>query len=70
MLQNYMFTSLCKIFIYLSNQAGAFHFHVHHYQCLTVPVELAVIGFVFWFSGVGTVEMLVWLACVTASKSV
>jgi hypothetical protein len=44
--------------------------HVHHYQCLPVPVELAVMVFAFWFIRVGMAEMLVWLACVIVSKSV
>ena len=43
------FTSLCKIFTYLSNLQKLFQCHVHHYQCLAVPVQLAVMGFVFWF---------------------
>ena len=36
------FTSLCKnLFKLLEFLAEAFRCHVHHFQCLTVPVELA-----------------------------
>ena len=34
------FTSLCKIFIYLSFFAAAFWRHVDHFQSLEVPVEI------------------------------
>ena len=38
---NNRFTSLCKnLFNVLEFLAGAFWCHVHHFQCLTVPVEL------------------------------
>ena len=49
--------------------AEAFRSHVHHYQCLVVPVELAVM-FVFRFSVVGIAEMLVLLACAILSMCV
>jgi hypothetical protein len=50
--------------------AEALRCHVHHYQRLAVPVELAVMEFIFQFTVVGIAEMLVWLACVIVSKSV
>jgi hypothetical protein len=50
--------------------AGASRCHVHHYQCLAVLVELAVMEFIFQFMEVGIAEMLVWLACELVSKSV
>ena len=35
------FTSLCKnLFNLLEFSAGAFRYHVHHFKCLTVSVEL------------------------------
>jgi hypothetical protein len=40
----------------------AFRCHVHHSQCLAVPVELAAMGLVFQFIGVRIAETLVWLA--------
>jgi len=43
---------------------------VPYLQYLAVPVELAVIKFVFRFMVVVIAEMLVWLACVILSKSV
>ena len=33
------FTPLCKIFTYLSFLSEAFQCHMHHFQCLTVPVS-------------------------------
>jgi hypothetical protein len=39
--------------------AEAFRCHVHHYQYFVVPVELAVMQFVFHFIGAGIAEMLV-----------
>ena len=40
------FTSLCKnLFNLLEFLAQAFRCHVHHFQCLTVPVELAAMFF-------------------------
>ena len=50
--------------------ADGFRYYVHHFQCLGVPVELAVIKFVFQFMVVAIAEMLVWLASVIVSKSV
>ena len=50
--------------------AKAFRCPLYHYQCMAVPVELAAMKFVFWFTVVGIAEILVWLACVTVSKSV
>ena len=41
----------------------------HNYQCSVVLVELAMMVFVMRFLWVGMAEMLVWLACVIASKS-
>jgi hypothetical protein len=43
---------------------------VHHYQSLTILVELAVIGFIFQFIVLGIAKMLVWHACVIMSRSV
>ena len=44
-------TSLCNnLFNLLEFLAETFRCHVHHFQCLTVPVELAVM---FWFIVVG-----------------
>jgi hypothetical protein len=63
------FTSLCKIFTY-EFLAEVFQCHVHHFQYLADPVELAAMKFVFQFMVVGIAEMLVWLACVIVSKSV
>ena len=34
-----------------------------NFMCLTVPVELAAMKFVFRFMVVGIAEMLVWLCC-------
>jgi hypothetical protein len=39
------------------------------WQFLTIPVELAVMGLVFWLIVVGIVEVLIWLACVIVPKS-
>ena len=44
-----------------------FVMHLHHFQCLTVPMELAAM---FWFMVVGIAEMLLWLLCLIVSKSV
>ena len=53
------FTSLCKkLFNLLEFLAEAFRCHVHHFRCLTVPVELAVM---FQFVVVGMAEMLLWV---------
>jgi hypothetical protein len=49
---------------------AAFRCHVHHFQCLPVPVELAVMKFVFRFMVVEIAEMLVWLVCLIVSKNV
>ena len=35
----------------LEFSAEAFWYHVHHFQCLVVPVRLAAMKLVFWFSG-------------------
>jgi hypothetical protein len=40
---------------------------VHHFQFLTVPVELAVMKSIFWFKVVWIAEMLV---CLIVSESV
>ena len=50
--------------------AEAFRCHVHHFQCLVVPVELAAMKLVFRFMVTEIAEMLMWLACVIVSKSV
>ena len=48
--------------------AEGFRCHVHHYQC---SVELAAMGFVFWFTVVGIADInIVWLACMIVSKRV
>ena len=39
--------------------AEAFCFHLHHYQLLVVMVDLAAMGFVFWFIGIRIAEKLV-----------
>ena len=60
-------TSLCKnLFNLLEFLAEAFRWHVHHFQCLTVPVELDAM---FRFIVVGIAEMLLWLLCLIVSKS-
>ena len=43
----------------LKNSAKVFCCHVHHCQCLVVPVELAVMVFAFLFILVGVAELLV-----------
>ena len=48
-------------------QLEFFAYHVHHFQCLTVPAELAVM---FRFMVVGITEMLLWLVCLIVLKSV
>ena len=59
------FTSLCKnLFNLLEFLPEVFRCHVHHFQCLTVPVELAAM---FRFIVVEMAEMLV---CLIVSKSV
>ena len=63
-----IFTSLCKNLVKLTwVLAEAFRCHVHHFQCLTVLVELAAM---FQFVVVGLAEMLLWLLCMIVSKSV
>ena len=52
---------------YLSFLTEAFRCHVHHFQCLMIPVELAAM---FWFVVVGIAEILLWLLCLIVSKSV
>ena len=54
----------------LEYSAEVFRFHMHYCQCLAVPVELAVMGFVFRFAVVGVTEMILWLLCMIVSKSV
>ena len=62
------FTSLCKnLFNLLEFLAEAFRCHVHHFQYLMVPVELAAM---FRFIVVGIAEMLLWLLCLIVSKGV
>ena len=46
--------------------AEAFLYHVQHFQCLVVPVELAVLKFVFRFMVVVLADTL----CVIESKRV
>ena len=41
----------------LESSAEAFQCRIHHYQCLAVPVILAVMVFVFQFIEVGMAEM-------------
>ena len=55
------------LFNLLEFLAEAFRSHVHNFQCLTVPVELAAM---FRFVVVGIAEMLLWLVCLIVSKSV
>jgi len=43
---------------------------VYHFQYLAVPIELAVLKFVFRSMMVGIAEVIVWLAYVILSKSV
>jgi hypothetical protein len=50
--------------------AEGFRCHVHHFQCLAVPVELATMKFVFRFMVVGIAKMFVWLACVLVKWSI
>jgi hypothetical protein len=47
--------------------AEAFRCHVHHFQSLTVPVDLAAM---FRFAVVGIAEILLCLLCLIVSKSV
>ena len=56
-LQNYI--SMQNLHL-LEYSAEDFRCHVHHYQCLAVPIELAAMKFLFWFTVVGVAEMLVW----------
>ena len=49
--------------------AEAFRCHVHHFQCLVVAVELAVMEFVFRVTVVRIAEMLERLMCLIMSKS-
>ena len=54
----------------LGCSAEAFRCHVHHYQCLAVPIELAVLVFYFLFIRIGIADMLVWTSvCVIVSKN-
>jgi hypothetical protein len=62
-----MFVGDCYLLEYSSE---AFWCHVHHYQSLTILVELAVIGFIFQFIVLGIAKMLVWHVCVIMSRSV
>ena len=63
-----IFTSLFKnLSNLLEFLAEDFRCHVHHFQCLTVPVELAAM---FRFIVVGIAEMLLWLLYLIVSKSV
>ena len=64
------FTSLCKIFTYLSVQQKIFGAMCTINQYLAGLVVLAVIVFTFQFIWVGMTEVLVWLTCVIVSKSV
>ena len=43
----------------LEYSAEAFQCHLHYYQCLVVLVELAAMGLIFPFIGVGIAEVLV-----------
>ena len=62
------FTTLSKKFFNLLEfLAEASRCHVHHFQCLMVPVELAAM---FQFMVVGIAEILLWLLCLIVSKSV
>ena len=62
------FTLLCKNLLNLLDfLAEAFRCHVHHFQFLTVPVELAAM---FRFMVFEIAEMLLWLLCLIVSKSV
>ena len=54
----------------LGFSAQTFRCRVHHYQCLAVLVELAVMAFASWFIAIGIAGMLIWLACAIVSKSV
>ena len=65
-----IFTSRCNILTCSRFYQKLFQCHVHHYQYLVVPVELAAMEFVFQFTVFGIGEMLVWMACVIVSKSV
>ena len=63
-----IFTSLCKKLVKLTwVLADAFRCHGHHFQCLTVLMELSAM---FRFVLVGLAEMLLWLLCMMVSKSV
>ena len=54
------FTSLCKnLFNLLEFLAEAFRCHLHHFQCLTVPVELAAASWTA-ASSTGTVKHWKW----------
>jgi hypothetical protein len=38
----------------LEHLTETFWCHVHHYQYLAIPLELAVMMFIFWFSAIPT----------------
>ena len=61
-------TSLWKNFVKLTWVfSRSFSMHVHHFQCLMVPVELPAM---FRFMLVGKAEMSLWLLFLIVSKSV
>ena len=49
--------------------AEGFRCHVHHYQCMTVSVELTVMGFNFLIHRGWDRRELVWLALVIMLKN-